>query len=89
MAGILACCGFRFDIGFVAVAMMPSIPHGLRMKLITYLTVRAKGTEELDENVNASLGKGFELYGTPYATSDGWLCQALVRDDQDSKKFGF
>jgi len=65
------------------------ISHALRMKLMTYLTVRARETEELDEKVNASFGKGFELYGTPYATADGWLCQALVKDDQDPKKFGF
>jgi hypothetical protein len=59
------------------------------MKPMTYLTVRAKETGELDEKVNASLGDGFELYGTPYATSDGWICQALVKEDQDPKKFGF
>jgi hypothetical protein len=60
------------------------------MKTMIYLTVRAKETEELDNKVNESLKKKYQLYGTPYATGDGWICQALVKDDDGRvTKVGF
>lgn len=55
----------------------------MKSKLI-YKTVRAKETEDLDKKVNEALGEGFDLHGNPYSMADGWLCQALVKED-DSK----
>jgi hypothetical protein len=57
------------------------------MKRITYFTVRAEEPEQLDELVNVSLSQGFELYGNPYTTGDGWMCQALVKEE--ASKVGF
>lgn len=53
------------------------------MKITEYRTVAEQSARELDEEVNRLIGKGFELYGSPYTTGveaeEHMICQALVK----------
>jgi hypothetical protein len=57
------------------------------MKVIEYRTVTADSTASLDQHVNALLGQGFELYGSPYCcnhkaegiSNTSQVAQAMVR----------
>ena len=62
-----------------------------------YSTIIGTTTSELDDNVNEHLQMGWELYGSPYATSpDGYeggdsrvyVCQALVKKRKTNTKAG-
>ena len=53
------------------------------MKITEYKTVAEQSVRELDEEVNRLLTRGFELYGSPYASGveaeDHLICQAMVK----------
>ena len=53
-----------------------------------YRTVRSKETEALDEKVNKLLAEGWELHGPPYSC-EGWMCQALRKEEGTKKPFEF